>query len=90
LNEVLKVFGSKMILEIFLAIFSLIFVFCLYVKFVKWTYFEKLGVVQMPTSLPFGNFNELLTQVMFLIEIVMIDCTGIIIGIVQWLSLLST
>jgi hypothetical protein len=63
LNELLKVFGSKMILEIFLGVFSLIFVYCMYIKFVKWTYFEKLGVVQMPTSLPFGNFNEMLTQV---------------------------
>jgi hypothetical protein len=87
LNEVLKVFGSKMILEIFLGIFSLIFVFCLYIKFVKWTYFEKVGVVQMPTSLPFGNFNELLTQVIFLIANEMMDCKGILIAILQWFSL---
>ncbi len=52
-----------MILEIFLGVCSLLFLWYLYVKFVKWTFFEKLGVVQMPTSLPLGNYNEIIFQV---------------------------
>jgi hypothetical protein len=52
-----------MILEIVLGFGTLIFVYCLYVKFVKWTYFEKKGIYQIPPSLPMGNFNEIIFQV---------------------------
>ena len=53
----------KMFLEIFVGLLSLVIGYCVYLKKVKWTYFEKKGILQMPTSLPFGNFNDMIFQV---------------------------
>jgi hypothetical protein len=52
-----------MILEIVLGLASLLFFYCLYIKYVKWNYFTKKGIYQIPPSLPFGNFNEIIFQV---------------------------
>jgi hypothetical protein len=58
-----------MILEILVGLLSLLIGYCVYLKKVKWTYFEKKGILQMPTSLPFGNFNEMIFQVGYWDEI---------------------
>ena len=52
-----------MFLEIVVGLLSIVIGYCVYLKKVKWTYFEKKGILQMPTSLPFGNFNEMIFQV---------------------------
>jgi len=52
-----------MFLEIFLGLVAIIFSYGLYIKYVKWTFFERKGILQMPTSFPLGNFNEMIFQV---------------------------
>ena len=52
-----------MIVEILLGILALVFLCALYIKYVKWTYFEKRGILQMPTAFPLGNFNEMIYKV---------------------------
>jgi hypothetical protein len=52
-----------MFLELFLGLVALLVGYGFYLKNVKWRYFERKGILQMPTSFPFGNFNEMLFQV---------------------------
>ena len=48
-----------MFVEILLGLFTLLFVAYLYLRFWKWTYFDRKGIFQIKPSFPFGNFNDM-------------------------------
>ena len=52
-----------MFLEIVLGLVAIMVSYILYIRYVKWTFFERKGILQMPTSFPLGNFNEMIFQV---------------------------